>query len=306
MFAEHGLDLYDRDAKRNSTDLKPLGSYELDDPSNMHLLAEHPYIAASLTVLGVGSGIVSLVQGCVSFSDSSPVSQSSCILSVISNVITFTLSALNGYDNTQEFFAHLANNGIYFEPRWCKRDIESNPPLFITHEEYMEYFLDHAGVEATHAGFHERDGFVSPVYEFDLANGQRWNMHISRGIDGEVRHTLGLASHSKIETRDGYKDYTVIGGLDIKICQVLGGDYGDLTDSPEDAYDYIYADLECLVPEEDMVDSNLVEVDLMDRSGTVLMRIGMTPYLKDDDPIYVNQMNVCDGSNLHFDQNCVN
>lgn len=174
------------------------------------------------------------------------------------------------------------------------------------HEEYLDYILDSIGFAGTHVGYYERDNFKSHIYQFSHADGKDYYLYISPNTNGEVQHILSFAQDSIIEKRQGYKGITVIGGLDLQAYQRADGDYSDLPSYPSKAYEYYYKDLKRLISGDILLNSNYLQADIIDRNGSTVLTVSVTPYLHDDQENYMTERDSCSNDEFYFDQTCIN
>lgn len=307
LFASNGLDLFGRDKKGNSSELGPPKHYDVGHISDIGDVAQknvenlHTFLTAGAFVTIEVASLISLVSGCIGVEEATDISQVSCATSIIAAGISFLGAAYHGYESYRAIMAHMRNNNFSLGPRGM-----DSQTISVTPEEYMDWLLDSIGIEGTHVGYHKRRDFESPVYQFSYLDGTDYHLHVSPNANGEVRHTLSFARNSIIEKRQGYEGVTVIGGVDISARQRAEGDSSHLPAYPEEAYDYYYKDIECLISEDELLNSNYVAADILDRSGYTVLTVNMVPYLSDSDENYAEQLEACNNNKFHFDQTCVN
>ena len=182
------------------------------------------------------------------------------------------------------------------------------------YEEYMEYILNLVGLQGKNLGYTQRYDTIdtkTPVYLFSMegaeAGMQDYVFTISAGDNGEVRHSISFAHDARIHKRSSYsyQGVSVNGGLDVEACQRTAGDQSDLPRSNARAYSYFYDDLTCLLSSDELLNSNYISADVMDRDGNTDLTIGMSPFRG-------NQANeaaarpACDNTHFYFTSSCIN
>lgn len=295
----------------SSTALAPPKQYDVSNSSlvihNTDLDQANTYLAAALFGVTGALSFGSLVTGCIGVSSAAPISQVSCALALASTGISFMASVYHTYQTARDFRAWYNRNGVELGiRRGTKRD-EIEGSFSMSHEEYMEYILHLAGVKGSHIGHHKRyaqDDIELPAYQFSGPDGMDYVFTISPDANGEVRHSLSFAHDATIVKRQGYNGVQVNGGIDIDGCQRADGRYTDLPTDPGAAYSYYSQDLGCLIDFNEALKYNYIQSDIMDRSGNVVLTVGLATWSGDQDD-RVEALPVCSNEQFNFNQQCV-
>lgn len=304
LVAKGEMALYGREM---ATDLTPkvynLSGLDLHE----NLAYSNPFISASVFTVTGALSFSSLVTGCIGVGSAGPIASYSCGASLAATSISFLSALYHTYQGFRAIRATLRNNNVSIGLRAVKRG-EEGSQLTLSHEEYMEYILNGAGLNGSHIGYHKREGtdYHTPVYQFSNADGRDYHLTISEDENGEVRHSLSFASDSTLlEKRQGYQGVSVNGGLDLDACQRSAGSQSTNPGSASSAYSYIYRDFTCLVTSSELLNSNYVQADLMDTNGNTVLTMGMSPY-RSSQADYVTSRDMCSDTKFFFDQSCIN
>jgi hypothetical protein len=225
------------------------------------------------------------------------------VASIATISISFLATLYHSYQGYRSIRATLRNNNVEIGLRRPRaRGLDGEETMTLTHEKYMEYILHQTRLEGRHIGYTQRDGdfdWKTPAYQFSGSGGQDFVFTISGDDNGEVKHSISFAHDAQIQKRQGYEGVTVNGGFDIEACQRSAGDQGDLPYSASSAYSYFYDDLTCLVSSSELLNSNYLQADIMDRSGATVLTIGMAPY-KSGQANEATAKPYCDDTKFYF------